>query len=73
MKSEKVSANGLEFMVGTQGSGPRLLFISGTGADLRQPDGPLSSPLTEHFEIMSYDQRGMGRSDKPDGPYTMKD
>lgn len=73
MKLETISANGMKFVVGTHGTGPRLLFITGTGADLRQPDGPLNSPLVEQFEVMTYDQRGMGRSDKPDIAYAMKD
>lgn len=55
------------------GSGPPLLYISGTGGDLRKPMGPLSSPLRHHFTVLAYDQRGLGRSDKPDRPYTMAD
>jgi 3-oxoadipate enol-lactonase len=31
------------------------------------------SPLVEHFEVLAYDQRGLGRSAKPDIPYTMAD
>ena len=52
--------------------GPRLLYISGTGGDLRRPPNALSSPLPNHFELLTYDQRGLGRTDKPDGPYTMR-
>ena len=54
------------------GEGPRLLYISGTGGDLRRPPNALSSPLKAGFEVLAYDQRGLGRTDKPDGPYTMR-
>jgi 3-oxoadipate enol-lactonase len=56
-----------------QGTGPRLLVISGTGGDLRRPPRIFDSPLSPHFEILAYDQRGLGRTSKPDVPYTMAD
>lgn len=69
---KKVTANGLTFMTGSKGQGPRLLFITGTGCDLRHSDTPLTSSLTSEFQVLSYDQRGMGQTDKPDGPYSMR-
>jgi 3-oxoadipate enol-lactonase len=53
------------------GAGPRLLFIGGTGGDLRQKPSVLEGPLAKHFELLAYDQRGLGRSGKPARPYTM--
>lgn len=55
------------------GSGPPVLFISGTGGDLRTKPGPFDSPLARRCTLAAYDQRGLGQSDKPDGPYTMAD
>ena len=55
----------------TAGRGPRLLYITGTGADLRRTPNPLGSPLAASFELLTFDQRGLGRTDKPAGPYTM--
>lgn len=55
------------------GQGPRLLFISGTGGDLRVRPNVLDSPLVRHFEVVTYDQRGLGQTSKPDGPYAMAD
>ncbi len=53
------------------GSGPRLLFISGTGGDLRRRPSVFERPVAEHFEILTYDQRGLGQTSKPDRAYTM--
>ena len=55
----------------TRPNGP-LLFIGGTGGDLRNKPNQLDSPLSEHFEIISYDQRGLGQTSKPSGSYSMQ-
>jgi 3-oxoadipate enol-lactonase len=65
--------DGLELYYELQGSGPRLLVISGTGGDLRRRPGTMDSPLPRHFTVLAYDQRGLGRSGKPDRPYSMAD
>ncbi|MCB0990405.1 MAG: alpha/beta fold hydrolase [Acidimicrobiales bacterium] len=49
-----------------------LLFISGTGGDLRAPN-LLRSRFAKSFRVIAYDQRGLGRSSKPDRPFTMAD
>lgn len=53
------------------GHGPALLFISGTGGDLRVKPNVFDGPLPRHFFTISYDQRGLGQTSKPDRPYTM--
>lgn len=68
----RIEANGISLMTAKVGSGPRLLYISGTGGDLRQPNAALKLPLVEFFEVLAYDQRGLGQSDKPAGPYSME-
>src|ERR1700709_1990805 len=55
------------------GSGPPLLFISGTGGDLRAKPNIFSGPLAKSFDLLAYDQRGLGQSSKPDRGYTMAD
>ena len=55
----------------TAGEGRRLLFIGGTGGDLRQKPSVFEGPMASQFELLAYDQRGLGRSGKPDRPYTM--
>ena len=56
-----------------QGKGPRLLFISGSNGDLRRRPNIFDSPVASEFEILAYDQRGLGQTTIPDGPYTMQD
>jgi len=48
-----------------------VLFISGTGGDLRVKPNMFDGPLPKSFEVVSYDQRGLGQSEKPNWPYTM--
>ena len=55
------------------GSGPPLLFISGSGSDLRVKPNQMDGPLPKHFDVLGYDQRGLGQTTKPDAPYTMAD
>ncbi|WP_421934043.1 alpha/beta fold hydrolase [Phenylobacterium sp.] len=65
--------NGLDLYYERAGAGPPLLFISGTGGDLRNKPNQFDGPLPKAFDMVSYDQRGLGRSDKPDLAYTMAD
>jgi 3-oxoadipate enol-lactonase len=67
------NANGIHISYERAGSGPPLLFISGTGGDLRVKPSVFDGPLPKRFEVLAFDQRGLGRSDKPDGPYAMSD
>ncbi len=56
---------------GVDGGVP-VLNIGGSGGDLRRTF-PALLPLNKHFQVLSYDQRGLGQSDRPDGDYTMAD
>jgi len=53
------------------GRGDPLLFISGTGGDLRVTPNIFYSPIAKRFDLLAYDQRGLGRTSKPDAAYTM--
>lgn len=48
------------------GQGERLLFISGTGSDLRLRPNVFEGPFARAFDLLAYDHRGLGRSSKPD-------
>lgn len=65
--------NGLNLWYERKGDGAPLLFINGTGGDLRRKPGPMDGPLAKRFDMVAYDQRGLGQTDKPDGPYSMAD
>jgi pimeloyl-ACP methyl ester carboxylesterase len=68
-----VTANRLQLYLERGGSGETVLYISGTGGDLRNKPNQFDSPLARYFNLVCYDQRGLGQSDKPDGEYTMAD
>lgn len=54
--------------------GEKLLFIGGTGGDLRRPETRLFGPLPRQFDLLTWDQRGLGQSWKgDDAPFTMAD
>jgi len=61
----------IELYYERRGEGPPLLYISGTGGDLRARPSVFDGPLAGQFDVLAYDQRGMGRSSKPDVPYDM--
>jgi 3-oxoadipate enol-lactonase len=68
-----VAVRDLQMYYEIRGTGPRLLTISGTGGDLRHTPNIFEMPIARHFEILAYDQRGLGQTSRPDIPYTMAD
>jgi 3-oxoadipate enol-lactonase len=64
--------NGIEIYFERAGSGPRLLFLNGSGSSLAN-SGFLLAPFRARLEVVAHDQRGMGRTSVPPGPYTMAD
>ena len=65
--------NGISLYYEMAGAGERLLSISGTGGDLRQKPGVADGLVGQPFEVLSYDQRGLGQSSVPPWPYAMAD
>ncbi|MBS1197561.1 MAG: alpha/beta hydrolase [Proteobacteria bacterium] len=63
--------NGIDLYYETLGSGEPLVFIPGLGGttDLWFQQRKYFS---EYYQFISLDNRGAGRSDKPQGPYTMQ-
>ena len=62
--------HGIRFYYEQAGTGPGLLFLNGTGGDLRHKPRLVDGPLAANLEILAHDQRGLGQSGKPDVVYT---
>lgn len=63
---------GVEIFYRSEGAGPPLLLISGTGHDHQFWSGQLPF-FTEEFRTLVFDNRGVGRSSVPDPGYTLAD
>ena len=64
--------NGIDVYYERRGDGPPVLFLNGSGATL---DGMrvLLDVFVDRVDLVAHDQRGMGRTEIPPGPYTMAD
>jgi pimeloyl-ACP methyl ester carboxylesterase len=63
---------GIDVYYEHRGSGPRLLFVNGSGATLATV-AVLLDVLAGRFELLAHDQRGLGRTSVPDAVPTMAD
>ena len=54
------------------GEGGRVLYIGGTGGDLRAKPNVMDGPLPKANRVVAYDQRGLGQTAKPASDYTME-
>ncbi len=68
-----ISVRDLRMYYDLRGSGHRVLGIGGTAGDLRRFPTVFEMLPTQGFEILAYDQRGLGQTSRPDIPYTMAD
>lgn len=71
IESQFVRVGDIDICYEVHGRGPRVVMVSGTGGDLRQNPLRDRHPLTRNFEVLMFDQRGLGRTSKPDQAYTM--
>ena len=67
----RVNVNGIELYYESQGTGPAVLLVPGLGADTRLFGGVIG-PLAGTCQVIAFDPRGAGRSEKPPGPYTVE-
>ncbi len=67
-----VRATDAELFYEVSGTGPRLLFINGSGSTLEDAQ-LLTGVLASRFELLAYDYRGLGRSGEVTSSYTMAD
>ena len=62
--------NGIDIEYERSGEGPRLLFFNGSGSTIERMR-PLLAVYQQRFDTLIHDQRGLGRTSIPPGPYTM--
>jgi len=65
----KAQSNGIELYYEIHGEGKPLVLISGLGYSSWQWH-KMVPLLAEKFQVITFDNRGVGQSDKPAGPYT---
>jgi len=65
----KVHTNNTNIYYEITGSGDPLVLIAGLGYSLWMWHKMIPG-LAEHFQVIAFDNRGMGQSDKPAGPYS---
>lgn len=67
----KVKCKDIEMYYEIAGEGRPLLLIHGLGNDLRSWN-KVAPHLSKSFQLIKIDLRGSGRTDKPEGPYTIE-
>ena len=70
MKPEFALVNGINICYEIYGEGEPVLLVHGFGSK-KESWIAQTQPLAEHFKVIRFDNRGAGKSDRPDGPYTM--
>ena len=68
--TEYASNDGVRLAYDVHGDGEPLLFVQGLGYD-RNGFGPLPALLADEFRVIVFDNRGVGDSDVPEGPYSV--
>jgi len=66
----KMQSNGITLYYEIQGEGQPLLFIHGLGSSTRDWEFQVSE-YSRSYQVITFDLRGHGQSDKPAGPYSM--
>ena len=66
----KLRANDIELYYETQGAGQSLVFIHGLGSSTRDWESQVVE-FSKNYQVITFDLRGHGQSDKPPGPYSI--
>jgi 3-oxoadipate enol-lactonase len=64
--------NGIDVYYERRGSGPRVLYLNGSGATLAGMQ-ILLDVFAPRCDLLAADQRGLGETEIPQGPYSMAD
>ena len=66
-----IHVNDIEMYYEIHGEGEPLVLIVGLGTDLSEWDGIIGW-LAKKYRVFAFDNRGAGRTDKPDLPYSLE-
>jgi 3-oxoadipate enol-lactonase len=69
MTMAETEVNGINIHYRMRGEGEPLLLIMGLAANADWWDEDFLQRLAERYQVVTFDNRGAGRSDKPEGPY----
>jgi 3-oxoadipate enol-lactonase len=67
-----INANGIDIYYERKGEGPRLLYFQGSGQTLAK-SGMMVDGWAKEFDVLAFDQRGLGQTEIPPAPYEMAD
>lgn len=67
----KITVNNIKMYYEIHGHGEPVVFIVGLGADISEYAKTIKL-LAKSYRVIAIDNRGAGRSDKPDGVYTIE-
>jgi pimeloyl-ACP methyl ester carboxylesterase len=67
-----VKVNDIKIYYEIYGEGFPLVMIMGLGADLNWWTPEIIEPFSQHFKVIIFDNRGAGRTDKPEMSYSIK-
>lgn len=70
MPTQHVNDITLYYEVHGEDKGEPLVLIPGLSADVSDY-GRIIAELAKHYRVIAFDNRGAGRSDKPDAPYSI--
>jgi 3-oxoadipate enol-lactonase len=65
-----VHANDINIYYEVHGTGAPVLIIAGLASDVTD-HASMIRELSQHYRVIAFDNRGVGRSDKPDGAYSI--
>jgi pimeloyl-ACP methyl ester carboxylesterase len=66
-----VQVNDIQMYYEVHGEGEPLALIMGLGTDISEWE-TIIRPLAQHCQVIALDNRGAGRTDKPDRPYMIE-
>lgn len=69
----KIISNNISLYYQTKGKGHPIILISGCNGDHQSVwPHPVVDALAKHFQVIQFDNRGVGQSDQPDIPYSIE-